>query len=394
VCDWNVDPEHKEEPLGWLERLQRSMAARHGERLLAEMTSGEGTRARRDVFLVLSYALALAVHAVTLALVVSGGWLVVTGGAFLKVCGALVLLLAWSLRPRLGRLPKDGIVLRRPDAPELFALVDEVAAAVGTRGVDAVVVDGEINAAVSGLGLRGRMLILGMPLWSVLSPQERVALLGHELGHFVNGDTRHGLVVGSAHRSLALWHHYFAPTHAVTALQMITNFAIMPFRLMVGGLLAVFDLLTVRATQRGEYLADSAAARAASTEAAVGLMDRLLVTDSVEINLRREINARRIGGPAGRRNRDTGEGLWDELAARVAEIPAYEHERRRRVGVRRGHSVDSTHPPTHLRRQHLLHAAPVPASASADPGREGRIAAELADSAARVAREVIRDAEY
>jgi Zn-dependent protease with chaperone function len=389
-----VDPEHKEEPLGWLDGLRRKMAARHGEKLLAEMTSGEGERARLDVFVVLSYALALAVHAVTLALVVSGGWLVVTGGSFLKVCGVLVLLLAWSLRPRLGRLPEDGIVLRRVDAPELFALVDEVAAAVGTRGVDAVVVDGEINAAVSGLGLRGRMLILGVPLWSVLTPQQRVALLGHELGHFVNGDTRHGLVVGSAHRSLVLWYHYFAPVDAVTALQMITNFAIMPFRLLVGALLAVFDLLAVRATQRGEYLADSAAARAGSTEAAVGLMDRLLVADSVEINLRREINARRIGGPVGRTASNAGEGLWDELAARVGEIPEYEHERRRRVGARRGHSVDSTHPPTHLRRQHLLLAAPVGASVTADADRERRIADELADSGARVAREVIRDAEY
>ncbi|MFJ8080875.1 M48 family metallopeptidase [Streptomyces sp. NPDC096205] len=249
-----------------------------------------------------------------------------------------------------------------------FALVDEVAAAVGPWGVDAVVVDGEINAAVCGLGLRGRMLVLGVPLWSVLSPQERVALLGHELGHFVNGDTRHGLVVGSAHRSLALWHHFFAPAlrGSDNWLHMLINLAVIPFRLLVGALLAVFDLLAVRATQRGEYLADSVAARAGSTEAAVGLMDRLLVADSVEVNLRREINARRIGAPAGRAASKSGEGLWDELAARVAEIPAYEHERRRRVGD----------------------------SVVADADRELRIAAELAESSARVAREVIRDAEY
>jgi hypothetical protein len=35
-------------------------------------------------------------------------------------------------------------------------------------------------------------------------------------------------------------------------------------------------------------------------------------------------------------------------------IPAHEYERLRRVGARRGHSVDSTHPPTHLRRTCLL----------------------------------------
>ncbi|MET9731692.1 M48 family metallopeptidase [Streptomyces sp. NPDC006458] len=392
ACDWNVDPGQKDEPVGRLERVRREMAARHGERLLDDV-SGQGGESRGlDVFGVLSYGLALAVHAVTLALAAYGLWLLVTGlGGFGMVGGALLLLIAWSLRPRLGRLPKDGIVLRRPDAPELFGLIDQVGQVVGTRGVDAVVVDADINASVNGLGPRRRMLTLGLPLWSALTPQQRIALLGHELGHFVGGDTRHGLVVGSAYRSLALWHHYFAPVEATGWLQMLTNIAVIPFRLLVGGLLAVLDLLAVRATQRGEYLADSVAAKAASSEAAAGLMDRLLVSESVEINLRREVNARRMGGPARRRAQDAGQGLWEELAARVGEIPESEYERRRRVGERRGHSVDSTHPPTHLRRRRLLQGTPLPATVTADPEREARIAAELADARARVARELVRD---
>ncbi|MGJ3561444.1 hypothetical protein ACR6C2_37090 [Streptomyces sp. INA 01156] len=43
----------------------------------------------------------------------------------------------------------------------------------------------------------------------------------------------------------------------------------MPYSLLQG-MLMLLDQLTLRATQRAEYLADSVAARAGSTEVAVG----------------------------------------------------------------------------------------------------------------------------
>ncbi|MEV7072819.1 hypothetical protein ACIQJT_29140 [Streptomyces sp. NPDC091972] len=72
-------------------------------------------------------------------------------------------------------------------------------------------------------------------------------------------------------------------------------------------------------------------------------------------------------------------------------IPESEYERQRRAGALRGHSVDASHPPTHLRRRLLLEGPPVPASVTADPGRSERIAAELADVRRALAREVVRD---
>ncbi|WP_055526582.1 M48 family metalloprotease [Streptomyces graminilatus] len=396
-CDWNVDPGGPEEKKSRLEMLRRTLAQRHGEKLLATMSAdaAEEQRTPRDVYGVLAYAIALLIHGVTAVLFVAGVWCLVSGwGGFLMLPGAFLLLLGWALRPRLGRLPKEeatGVVLRRSDAPTLFALIDEVAKASGTRGVDAVAVNAETNASVRTYGLRGRLLTLGLPLWESLSPEHRIALLGHELGHYSNGDTRRGLVLGSAFRSLALWLYYLSPdANPTNALQIVTNLVISVPRLLVLGVLMLLDTLTLRATQRSEYLADSAAARAGSTEAAVGLMDRLLVIDSIDIILRSEVNSRRLrrGGQA----RGTeGDGLWEELAAHVASVPESEYERQRRAGALRGHSVDATHPPTHLRRRRLLDGAAVPAVVAADEERVGRIAAELADARRVVAREVVRD---
>ncbi|MFF7931354.1 M48 family metalloprotease [Streptomyces sp. NPDC007940] len=396
ACDWNVDPQGPGDRKRGLEGARRRIAQRYGGRLFdelsAESSTGDGgRRTGRTVSGLLAYAMALAVHGLTLVLAAIGLLGVIRGwGGLGMVFGLFLLALAWSLRPRLNRLSDDDRVLLRADAPELYALVDEVAAAMGTRGVDAVVVDVDANASVSHLGLRKRLLTLGLPLWEVLSPQQRIALLGHELGHFTNGDTRHGMVVGTAFRSLNTWLYYVRPMPNPNVIQAITNLACVPLRLLITGVMALLDLLTARAAQRGEYLADTTAARAGSTEGAVGLMDRLMITDSIVTTLLRETNNRRLRG-TGRGGQQNADGLWEALAAHLDSVPQSEFERLRRVGALRGHSVDATHPPTHLRRRLLLGRTPVPAAVTADAVRTERIAGELAHLRGTLAREVVRD---
>ncbi|MFE8015939.1 M48 family metallopeptidase [Streptomyces antibioticus] len=393
ACDWNVDPGEPQPAGGRLERVERALARRHGEQLLAEMLSGREPQPRRDADAVLATALALAVHGVTLALVAGGIWGVMAdwgGGPWI---GFILLLLGLGLAPRPSRLPTDKPVLFRTDAPELFALVDEVAAAVGTRSVHAIAVDGSINAAVTTYGVRGRrLLVLGIPLWEVLSPEERIALLGHELAHYANGDTRNGLVVGSAVRSLALCHHALQPIQHPSAIEMVVNVVYVVPRLLIRGLLVLLLRLTSRAGTRAEYLADRLAARTASTEAAVGLMDRLLIVGPLEVLLRSEINRATLGGPrAAREAASRADEIWDRLAAYAASVPEHEYERQRRAGARRGHQVDATHPPTHLRRTCLLTGTPLTAALTPDPDRTARLAEELAPSRTEVAKNLLRD---
>ncbi|MFF1392588.1 M48 family metallopeptidase [Streptomyces sp. NPDC058287] len=390
ACDWNVDPVEPDERPGRVERMRRGIAHRYGERLLAEMTGGESRRPRRDVAGVLACTVALCVHGVTVALLLAGVLLVTLGwGGALPVLGAFLLGLAWLLRPRFGRLPDDAPVLHRADAPRLFALIDEVAACAPTSGVHAVAVTAEVNASVStyGIGQR-RLLTLGLGLWEITAPQERVALIGHELGHFAHGDTRHGVIIANALHSLNSWRYLVAPIRNPSGLEVILNaLYLLPF-LAVQGVMMLLDQLTLRAAQRAEYLADASSATAASTEAAVALQDRLLVYGSAETFLLRESNARQVRDRA---KRDEPEqGLWDRLAAYVESIPESEYERRRRVGALRGHSVDSTHPPTHLRRACLLAGPAEPAAVRVDAEAVAAITAELADARRVVARRVLR----
>ncbi|MFE5969989.1 M48 family metalloprotease [Streptomyces sp. NPDC056463] len=395
-CDWNVDPGAPDPEPGRIAAARRRLAHRYGQELAREMEGAEVARPGRDAAAVLALTLSMLVHGLTVVLAVAGVMLVVLGwdtGA-LPVVGALLLAVAVVLRPRFGRLPKDAWSMNRADAPKLFALIDEVGAVAGTTGVDTVVVDAGANAAVTTYGpRRRRVLYLGLGLWEMLGPQERVALLGHELGHFAHGDIRHGAVTNGALRSLHLWLYFLAPSEPEGLMDRFVNAVTFLPRCLVLGAVTVLDLLTLRASQRAEYLADASAARAGSTEAAVALMDRLLLCRSAEGELRREaVAAQMRGGAAGRETRALAEqDLWGRLADRMGAIPAHEYERLRRVSARRGHSVDDTHPPTHLRRRCVATGGPHPAEVVCGDERLAALADELAPARSALARRVIRD---
>ncbi|WP_420035413.1 M48 family metallopeptidase [Streptomyces sp. cg28] len=381
ACDWNVDPGGSDPARGRIEALRHRLAQQHGEQLFAAAHDAN----RRDRAGVLAVALAVVVHAVSAGTGVAGLLLIVLGwgrGA-LPIIGGLLLVFAFTLRPRFPGLPDDAPVLRRADAPGLFALIDEAASAAGTRGVDAVVVGTDANAHVTAYGLRQRRLLhIGLTLWEILTPHERVALLGHELGHFAHGDLRHTAVVARALDTLGLWLYFLSPSARPGLAQQFANVVIAPPRWAARGLLSVLDRLTLRSAQRAEYLADETAARIGSSEAAAALMDRLLIVPAAEKALHSEaVTAAGHRGSAAR-GAATAQ-LWERLAERVALVPEHEYERLRRVSVLRGHAVDATHPPTHLRRRRVSEGVRHEVSVRCDAERTAAVAAELA--AARLA---------
>jgi Zn-dependent protease with chaperone function len=389
-CEWNVDPlRAAEEQSRLLERRRRVLARRHGEGLLREIGDGAPLRPHRDASSVLAQVLAVLVHGITVVLIGLGIWFIVAGlGVTLFVVGLFLLAIAIVLRPHVVRLPDDVPLLDRSSAPELFAMVDDVASVVGTRGIDRIAIDGHLNASVSFYGLRGRRLLtIGLPLWEILSSQERIALLGHELGHLANGDLRHGTLVWSAASSLRAWSYLFAPRaySGSWGLVVVNVITYLPW-LAIEGVRMLLDALTLRATQRGEYLADRFAAMAGGADAAICLMDRFLLESLVATALGRE-RSRLQTLP---RTRETlhrsSEELWERLAEEVDSIPTHELERLRLAGVRRGHAVDSSHPPTHLRRACLSLAVPRPPEVAVDAAREARIATELSDARRSIAK--------
>lgn len=107
------------------------------------------------------------------------------------------------------------------------------------------------NASYGRSGRR-RELRLGLCLWAILEPQERVALIGHELGRALNGDLRNNVFVRRALLPLAAWRELLRPRRArhgrrygagslgggmVGIAELITPVLLAPLALIVGILL-------------------------------------------------------------------------------------------------------------------------------------------------------------
>jgi heat shock protein HtpX len=368
------DPEENE-VVGWrwLDRGLYSLAYRETheefELLANHPVPDKGPAGARIGVLAISAVLHLAV----LACLVGGLWLCVQEFPSLWILpGAILVLIAIELRPRFGRV--EGKAVTRSEAPTLYAFVDRVAAAVGAPPPHVIVVDEDYNASAGTVGIgRRRVLTLGLPLWGSLDPQGRVALLGHELGHFVNGDVRRTLLTQPVYTTLPAVMHFLSPSQGSGAEGIISWLGGWVWRVVAAGLRSVVQVawltllrLAQRDAQRAEYLADSMAARVGGSAAALQLLDLLQLDDAVLVELRR---AARRKEPA---------SMWPELAARAVAEVADTMPLRRQLSIRTDVSLTASHPPTALRSRLLGTRPRVGSEVPLDAHTAGLIEAELA----------------
>jgi Zn-dependent protease with chaperone function len=384
-CDWGLDAAEPRRR-GLRGRFDR-WSARKVEALYEEVARSPAERPGWDAARLASYGLALCVHLFTVALIAFAVWvLAAMRTPVLIFFAVLALLVAWALLPRFGSLRKMPDVRRRPDAPALFALLDRVAAEIGVRPVDAVVVSGDFNAAYGTVGLRRhRVLLLGLPLWESLTAQQKVALLGHEFAHGANGDSRHGVVVGTSLSTLTRLHALLRPGPPDDRLNFLIDLCLRAVQAvassLVGAVLVMQHMVTLRAGQRAEYLADRLAARLASPEAAAGMLETLVIAEDTHLT-------------AVQRHMLTGRktGYWDDLRDALARLPASERERRLRAAARRRLRVDQSHPPTHLRIAALRALPAGDPALSLEPDEEQEIRAALTADYALIAQRLHDDA--
>ena len=332
-----------------------------------------------------AWVLAGLVHLLTLAVLAVGVLILLTDiiWPIKYVLAALLSGLAAYLQPvwrkrKLRTTPQ----LDKASAPQLFGLIDEVAAAIKAPTVGAIVVMPEFNASHFKLK-KGRPAIgLGLTLWSVLEPAERVAVLGHELGHRTNGDLRSKVVFSTALFSLHRWRLVLVPAKSswrssrrartseqglvMLIEQFVLPLILIPASMLVGVIGSLLSLLAQRQGQRCEYYADELAARAAGSIAAATLTDKLLIGDAC---WRVVVRTLKFG---------QGADPWQAAAEFAASIPAKEWERRRLVGRRKLNRIDTSHPPSIFRSDLLRARLPVTAAVTLTGERSAAIDAELA----------------
>lgn len=172
-------------------------------KVLLQLKSDPLTAAHFTPAILIAYLLSAFVHAITF-LVVIASILLLTSRASLCtfILGPLLLFVAWEIRPRLPQIQAD--VAARGDLPALYKLANEIAVVIGTTHIETIAIDPTLNASFGRYGYRGkRVLVIGTTLWCRLTPDERVALIAHELAHDVNGDFSQQYMIWAALNTLA-----------------------------------------------------------------------------------------------------------------------------------------------------------------------------------------------
>jgi Zn-dependent protease with chaperone function len=388
-CNWNIEPPSQETRSPRAQRRQRAAKVK-GEALFKELRSSPVGKPSLSGAGIAAFGIALAIHAFTLAIFMAGVFILVTNFPtfFGFVVGGLLIVLGLVIRPRLGGVESGTVILPRESAPALYGLSDRVAGQLGAKPIDLVALTADFNASHGQAGLRrSRVIWIGLPLWNVLTDEERVAIISHELAHQVNGDLSFGLVVGSGLNTLRYWHRTLRPgswqpgggdifSFFETVGQLLARGIYRVLRKLVELLYDLEQSLLFRSRQRAEYYADRVAARVASTPAMLAVLDILHLDRACSLAIRYAAQ------------REEGD-IWSRERAFVHDFSPKEWERLRRLDAMRGTAVDSTHPPTNLRFELLKSAPQQPAQVQVSAQESAAIAAEMASGYDLVGEKII-----
>jgi heat shock protein HtpX len=301
--------------------------------------------------------------------------------------GILLGLIAFELRPRVPRYRPPPGEVTRADAPALFALLDRVSVEIGAPVPVLVTMTSDHNAACGRSGLRRRpFLEIGLPLWAALTPQSKLALLGHEFGHLVNNDPRSSLLIQPALTTFGQLAYLLDPRRMFRGAMPRAIGAVVLWPIS-----RVFWLLHLSAhslaavdSQCAEYLADRRSVELAGTSAGAELTDVLLLDDAIVTAVRRA--ARTSANPTDWRAASNLASFGDNEADPNCEPSAQGRRAREQRSIRRESLLTATHPPSGLRAR-MLRTWPVyPPRMTLSQAEADCVDAELTSHYARVAR--------
>lgn len=214
-------------------------------------------------------------------------WMVIYSVAFAASAGPTVIVLARAIRrTRAGgnTHPSGAVRLERTEAPQLWGMVAELDARLGTRMSTQIWLTPHANAAVAVWPPRGRphskTVYLGVPLLEGVDRGELRAILCHELAHCAGRHHSFGVL---AHRGSRILrdaghglHRAMAITTDVSVFNRLLRWNTRMLIRLFSGYTTLYNRITRHARHQQEYEADRIAAQHVGPE----MMGRALVRAS------------------------------------------------------------------------------------------------------------------
>ena len=351
-CGWNLHLSGSHTPKGLVSRIYRRIGLRRGKVVFEKLLRSQNLPREVDLTNLILLLLSASVQFFTLFSLAFGVYFIFNSYSNLLLIfpGLGLLGFAWVARPRFANVPSDA--LSQKEFPEIHRTVSRVAQALGTSPPDYIVVNEEFNASVFYVGhFQRKAISIGLPLFSILSGQEKIALISHELAHFVNGDPTRGVLISLTTRTLVEWHRAlcpdcFLPRNESGILLMAAEFVSNVFFYLLSRiphvLLRGFLHLAWDKAQTAEYLADRIGAKVSGTDAFVSMSEKTLLEPKISMAIQRATLKK------------DSVGAINEIQAEVEKIHPREFDRLKRIAELEEVRLDATHPPTAWRIKLLL----------------------------------------
>ncbi|HKC26986.1 MAG TPA: M48 family metalloprotease [Jatrophihabitans sp.] len=350
-CEWNLETVRERPDSRRTRRQQRIRLAAFelNRQLLREFGGAPPARPKATRTRLFLACASVALLVFDLALVVLGILLLIHGPGVVHVLGFVLALIGIECRIR---FPKADLRIGRVsarDAPSLIAAIDQARNAVGGPAIAIVQVSSQWNASCGRTGLRRRtVLMIGLPLWGALGPEARMALLGHEIGHLVNGDPTTSFTTQPALTTFARLATIFNPRGLFFASDSIWQWVAAPFVYTIFWPVyascrwahLALSRVAARDHQRAEAYADVLARRLGGTSGA-GELARTLLFDRVA---RRAVHAAAREGSADPQS-------WRAAALAAIEARATDERSLEQMSLRYDASGYGSHPPAGLRHR-------------------------------------------
>lgn len=378
-CNWNLEPQEPE-IIQWIkaqrkqdpfEKLYESIRQIRKDKIAAPIISSSG-KYKITIDAVAVYFIALLIDSLLLLPVMAiAGSLRSEPTWVTAVFHSLpYFAISFFLWPNSDPMPDE--FLSPEKYPTLYRVVNHVAESVKAPRIKRIVVDTTFNAAYGVYGLRQKpILLLGWPLLAVLSRQERLALLGHELAHAVNKDPSRNIFVTIALHilfkvykavwllrswviSVVFWFGILLVVGLITTglFQASTWWTLLSgvFVAIVISLILLLGIFGLRyflwrEHYRAEFRADWLSAQVAGTIAAVSSLRKsgwgYPVSLAINQHYRQLIKTKHY------------QDLIPLLQRHIEDAPDSERERIKRVEAKQEQSISDTHPGTAVRRAAL-----------------------------------------
>lgn len=354
-CDWNLQPLKPDNPMNIFESFYGRLGQRQSQRLFENLKKSGSLKSSLTLANIIAYLASALIYGILLLFLIVGLTLLLRGwGDFLRIVTIIMGIICLSIvfasipRPAKSRRPP----VDKESFPQLFKLIDLISNYLASSPLDGMILTPGFSAGIVRLGWsQKRYIVLGYALWSILNNQERIALLAHEIAHYVNGDLSRKFFVGSAIGVLINWYTLIIPDKLVDTSGLI-GLILTPFNFILYGLaklvqfavLGMFHLLW-QDSQRAEYLADYLSAQIAGTDAMLNTLEKTYYSKSFFMAVQN------VALTSANEQKD----LFEVLQQRIEALPDRELERIRRIEMMEGSRLNVTHPPTPLRVELLKH---------------------------------------